>query len=398
MLKALKLSVLFFAFMLFFDQIALADRDVFLPVSQSKISQEEAEEVLIGFFSQRCNLPYECVEHTIREKETECSLRFGYFGYGHIEHSDTTPVWEAHLQLHGGEHYALFDSEGEILYWQSHGTEHHRNEPDVWENAVSATPLSTDASEEQILSDIKKRLAETTAYTQDEIREFDYRIRFVYESHFNEGHIPVWLTYVYDGGTLVCKQANGYDGSLMGMSPPTADFCAYRTNLPSFGDTMGFPYSAWYEGTMTIEEKAIQAERWRPVVEQWLKDYPYSADSLGLAYDVTIRQTFGIPNDQAISQRHAEEIARAYAPHLGISERFADLRECTINYLVTDPEKPIWRIIVKTPNIPSEEKKKYRGVDESIFVKYVVEVNACTGEVTFATTVGADTPAYLWQY
>ena len=161
---------------------------------------------------------------------------------------------------------------------------------------------------------------------------------------------------------------------------------------------MGFPYSAWYEGTMTIEEKAIQAERWRPVVEQWLKDYPYSADSLGLAYDVTIRQTFGIPNDQAISQRHAEEIATAYAPHLGISERFADLRECTINYLVTDPEKPIWRIIVKTPNIPSEEKKKYRGVDESIFVKYVVEVNACTGEVTFATTVGADTPAYLWQY
>lgn len=50
MLKALKLGVLFFTFMLLFDQIALADRDVFLAVSQSKISQEEAEEVLIGFF------------------------------------------------------------------------------------------------------------------------------------------------------------------------------------------------------------------------------------------------------------------------------------------------------------------------------------------------------------
>lgn len=74
MLKAPKLSILFFAFMLSFGQIAMADRDVFLSVSQSKISQEEAEEVLIGFFAQRCNLPYECVEHTIREKETECSL------------------------------------------------------------------------------------------------------------------------------------------------------------------------------------------------------------------------------------------------------------------------------------------------------------------------------------
>lgn len=59
MLKALKFSILLIAFMLFFDQIALADRDVFLPVAQSKISQEEAKEVLIGFFAQRCSLPYE---------------------------------------------------------------------------------------------------------------------------------------------------------------------------------------------------------------------------------------------------------------------------------------------------------------------------------------------------
>lgn len=398
MLKALKFSILLIAFMLFFDQIALADRDVFLPVAQSKISQEEAKEVLIGFFAQRCSLPYECVEHTIREKETECSLRFGYFGYGHIEHADTTPVWEAHLELHGQEHDALFDSEGEILYWQSHGTEHHRNELDVWESAVRANPLETDATEEQILADVKTRLTETTAYSRDEIDQFDYRTCFVYERHFNKGQIPVWLTYVYRNGSLIYKQANGYDGSFMCINTPEADFGEYRTNLPSFGDTMGFPYSAWYGGTMTIEEKAARADQWRPVVEQWLKDYPYSAHSLGLAYDVTIRQTFGIPDDQAISQEQAEQIARTYAQHLGLSERFADLRKCAVNYLVTDPQKPVWRILVKAPNITSEEKKKYRGIDESVFKAYVVEVHAYTGDVTFATTVDADTPVYLWQY
>ena len=149
---------------------------------------------------------------------------------------------------------------------------------------------------------------------------------------------------------------------------------------------------------MTIEEKATQAEQWRPVVEQWLKDYPHSANSLGLAYDVTIRQTFGIPDDQAISQQQAEQIAKAYAPHLGLSERFADLRKCAVNYLVTDPQKPVWRILVKAPNITSEEKKKYRGIDESVFKAYVVEVHAYTGDVTFATIVGAETPVYLWQY
>lgn len=37
-------------------------------------------------------------------------------------------------------------------------------------------------------------------------------------------------------------------------------------------------------------------------------------------------------------------------------------------------------------------------IDESVFKAYVVEVHAYTGDVTFATTVDADTPVYLWQY
>lgn len=39
-----------------------------------------------------------------------------------------------------------------------------------------------------------------------------------------------------------------------------------------------------------------------------------------------------------------------------------------------------------------------RLIDESVFKAYVVEVHAYTGDVTFATTVDADTPVYLWQY
>ena len=39
-----------------------------------------------------------------------------------------------------------------------------------------------------------------------------------------------------------------------------------------------------------------------------------------------------------------------------------------------------------------------RDIDESVFKAYVVEVHAYTGDVTFATTVDADTPVYLWQY
>lgn len=398
MIKSLKRSVWFVVFLLLFSRIAVADTDVFLPISQSKLSQEEIEAVMIDFFAERCNLPCESVEREYRESEDEYALRFGLFGYGSIPDAANTPVWEAYFQLHDSDHYVLLDSNGEILFWRSHGAEHEKNEPDVWENAEPAIPLETDAAETQILSDVKKRLIETTAYSKSEIEGFDYRIRFVYERHFNEGQIPVWLTYVYDDGTLICKQANGYDGSLMCMSAPEADFGEYRTSLPSFGDTMGFPYSAWYGNAMTIEEKAVEAERWRPAVEQWLRDSPYSAISLGLAYDVTIRQIYGIPDDEAIAQQEAEQIAKGYASQLGVSERFAERRNCRVNYLVSDPEKPVWRILVERPKISLEEKRKYQGVDESIFKEYVVEIYAYTGEVACATVVGPDTPRYLWQY
>lgn len=395
---SLKHNVWFIALLLLFSRIAAADTDVFLPISQGKISQEEAESILIDFFAERCNLPCESVEREYRESKAECALRFGLFGYGSIPDAANTPVWEAYFQLHGSDHYALLDSKGEILFWRSHGAEHHQNEPDVWENAVPAIPLETDATKPQILSDVKMRLIETAAYSKAEIEGFDYWIRFVYEQHFNEGQIPVWLTYVYDDDTLICKQANGYDGSFMCMGVPEADFGEYRTSLPSFGDTMGFPYSDWYGDTMTIEEKATQAEYWRPAVEQWLKDYPYSASSLGLAYDVTLRQIYGIPDDEAIAQHEAERIARGYASRLGLSENFVEQRACKANYLVTDPENPVWRILIKRPDIPLEEAQKYRGVDESVFKEYVVEIHAYTGEVVYAAVVEPDTPAYMYQY
>ena len=81
-----------------------------------------------------------------------------------------------------------------------------------------------------------------------------------------------------------------------------------------------------------------------------------------------------------------------------LSERFIEKRNCRANYLVTDPDNPIWRILVERPEISLEEAKKYRGVDESVFKEYVVEIHAYTGQVVYATIVNSDTPAYMWQY
>lgn len=44
------------------------------------------------------------------------------------------------------------------------------------------------------------------------------------------------------------------------------------------------------------------------------------------------------------------------------------------------------------------KRKSIRGVDESIFKKYVVEIEALTGEIVYSTIVDSNTPAYMWQY
>lgn len=387
-------------FLLFmFTASAIADRDVYLPIPENGQSQENIEKIVINFFAERCNFPLEDVKKAFNErKEPEC-FRFGLFGYGYIHEPENTPVWDVSFQLHGSDHLVLLNPEGEILFWQSHGTEHYPNEPDILESAIPAIPLETDANEELILADVKENLKAFGNYSEKEIEQFIYQTHFVYEKHFNSGEIPVWLTYVYDGERLLCKQANGYDGSLMCMSAPNADFGEYRTALPCFEDVMDFEYSPWYMDAMTVEEKAVQAEIWRPAVEQWMRDYPYSANTMGLPYDVTIRQIYGVPDGKSITQEEAEQIAKEYASQLGISDRFKEKRPCYADYFMTDPENPIWKIIVDTPrDISIEEKKKCIGVDESIFKSYVVEIHAYTGEVSYSTVVGSDTPDYIWKY
>lgn len=396
MLRTFKMNVWLLFLLLLLSQNALADKAVIFPASQSVLSQERIGSIIADFFAEKCELSHEYVESALRENTD--NIRFGLLGYGYISDAQNTPVWEAYFQLHGGNHHILLDSEGTVLFWQSHNTEHHKDELDVWENMIPATPLETDATEDQILFDVKEKLKTIEKCSENEIDRFNYKICFAYEYHFNKGQIPIWLTYIYDNNNLVYKQANGYNGSFMCINKSRSDFGEYKTDLPSFGDTMGFPYSVWRDNTLSIEEKATQSNLWRPIVEQWLKDYPYSQADLGVVYDIIIRQTYGIPDENSITQQEAEQIAKNYASHLDISDRFIEKRYCRANYLITNPEKPIWRITVSEPSISIDEAKKYRGVDESIFKKYVVEIEALTGEIVYSTIVDSNTPAYMWQY
>ena len=132
--------------LLLLSQNALADKAVIFPASQSVLSQERIGSIIADFFAEKCELSHEYVESALRENTD--NIRFGLLGYGYISDAQNTPVWEAYFQLHGGNHHILLDSEGTVLFCQSHNTEHHKDELDVWENIIPATPLETDATEE----------------------------------------------------------------------------------------------------------------------------------------------------------------------------------------------------------------------------------------------------------
>ena len=95
--------------------------------------------------------------------------------------------------------------------------------------------------------------------------------------------------------------------------------------------------------TLSHEEKAEVTARWRPLVEKWIEEHPYYLNNPGMEYTVTIERVYGVPDDKAISESEAIKLAgAALTAHLG--NAYLPDRDVRVDYLVTDPERPVWVI------------------------------------------------------
>ena len=79
MRKLLRCGAHIVAVLLIFSQIAMADRDVLFPISQSKLNVDEVKAVFIEHFARRCNLPWAEVKKAFEAKEAKDGLQFGLF-------------------------------------------------------------------------------------------------------------------------------------------------------------------------------------------------------------------------------------------------------------------------------------------------------------------------------
>ncbi len=370
---------------------ALADQDIYLTPEEGMPDREEIISIVKTFFAQKCGM----VEADFDDIAFE-SVYYGYLGYGIVDDAGHTPVWLVGFSMPCPYqlHTAYLSKQGEVLYWASHGTEHWIDEPDILETAIPAEPLDTDATAETIISYIDGMLRETEEFASEELATFRYEPHFIYEKHLDHGHTPFWVVDVLEQGELRYRALYDYDGTYRSIVKPGQDFHTYLSHVPLFNDVYPLIGEEWHRFPyLSVEKKYQEAERLRPLMEAWIEKYPHYLNDPHTEYDITIRNHYALPDAQAISQEEAISIAKSYGEARGLTHM--DKRETIVCYLKDEDGQPFWRIAVSwVLGLDIELHRK----DSSLDTRYVVKIDAYTGDVLDVMEIDFDTPGYAWRY
>lgn len=152
----------------------------------------------------------------------------------------------------------------------------------------------------------------------------------------------------------------------------------------------------------TIEEKAAWSQAARPIVQQYLSEHPefsqYLEDILANRYEqrdwpllITVTQyLYGVPDSAAIAQERAFDIAREAALERGAKRESVDeSKGHTFYYDVTDPDRPVWKVLVSTMFPDGDTTHPH---DPTAPWGYFAVIDAHTGELLTVTvrTVNTD--------
>lgn len=264
-----------------------------------------------------------------------------------------------------------------------------QNIPDILQNAVLAEPLPTDIQEEEVLSAAQEWLVEDQLCTAQQAASLEYQAFFLYHEQFNQGTIPVWIVYMLNEGAVVWKAAYGYNGYPMSLVPYEQDFECFQLPNENFWDNTYPGWDRWtelqafaalFEGTLSFEQRVQTAERWKSYVEQWIKDHPYYMNQPGFEYTITMEETYGIPDENALSEQEAIKLAKAEVIRMGADADTVDTRTVKADYFVTDPQNPVWALwfsSVRAKGMSVEEKRS----DITNTSSFQVKIHAYSGAV-----------------
>ncbi len=285
------------------------------------------------------------------------------------------PVWIVELtepNLFSGAYRVILERSGEVRSYDAPGTLPYTagKEEDIPADAEIVQPGEYDLSYEEI-----ERIAWDSIR---EIGDFETRMQrmtldavFLYDERYNDGCEPVWLVSFKENGAQVYRMLFGYDGAYIDGAFEGCEF--ERTARDDWEIDAKFDLDFAY---YTVEEKAAFTQKWKPLVDAYCQSHPYYPNYNSFWYKAT-RQVYGVPGDGDISQEEATRIAKEALMEEGLREETMDDRRIAYTFDVTDPEQPIWKLMLYP--VPFEARDDASPVSDHY--SYQVIIDGETGSV-----------------
>ena len=277
---------------------------------------------------------------------------FAIDNYNTVGATKDEPFWEVDFG-YGYAYRVYMMRDGEMLGLMGPATQFYPWNCDIAEGASEAILSAQDITIEQAVAEACSALTEVKDVSQQALNAMDVTTKYIYCSFYCNGKEPVWIVSWSSCGEVKWNVLLGYDGSFIDAQTAGKLFDKVQRNYISLTDmwneqcnelgmskdfynSAGKYYYAW-----TLEEKAAFSAAWVPIVAEYKARNPYLNEEGSGIWEWT-RNINGLPDDRAISQNQAGDIA------LGAIEKQFGEKLCNkdiyVFYFITNPVKPEWRI------------------------------------------------------
>ncbi len=251
---------------------------------------------------------------------------------------------------------------------------------ELLKDARQAIPSCFDISADNVIRYVRGALGETTDLSAEEINRFEIEAHFVYSQQFNEGLEPVWLLLCYDQKDAVrYKALYKYNGSYMEIAPVDVPF----TNTVMLDEEPDIAFGNFWE--LPVAKKAKLCVEWKQAVSEYQKSHPYYPYPGDLVYEAT-RHTYGVPDQNDLSQTEATVLARQAIIDLGADESTIGKRRIEYSFEVSAESAPVWKVVFSNADV-ADRNQRYLNQN---FGSYRVTINARNGELMEAYLITSD--------
>lgn len=237
------------------------------------------------------------------------------------------------------------------------------NSKDV-DTGIPAVLHDYDVSMEQAKQNAIQIVQEKYHKSNQDLKQYTIEACFVYDYRFCNGWEPVWLVSFNRDSKLDFKVLLGYEGSVIDVSLGNMDFENTKREGLYIEEVIGVNFSSFNFYEMTHLERAEFSQKWNPILNQYISQYPYYWTKNDRLVSVT-RNTYGIPDDSHISQEEAKHRAQQAVRSLGGDAEGIQNRKLEFYFEITNPDNPRWNIVIGY-DIVNRNYKCYRVVLDAI--------------------------------